>query len=62
MIIVENKVINGKEFKHTISDKGFMIKRDNVLYDEAYDPVGFEDRTYNETDKAVGEEEEEVIQ
>ena len=57
MIIVENKVINGKEFKHTISDKGFMIKRDNVLYDEAYDPVGF-DREYEETDKAVGEEEE----
>jgi hypothetical protein len=57
MIIVENKVINGKEFKHTISDKGFMIKRDNVLYDEAYDPVGF-DREYEETYKAVGEEEE----
>lgn len=57
MIIVENKVINEKEFKHTYSDKGFMIKRDNVLYDEAYDPVGF-DREYEETDKAVGEEEE----
>ena len=57
MIIVENKAMNGKEFKHTISDKGFMIKRDNVLYDEAYDPVGF-DREYEETDKAVGEEEE----
>ena len=61
MIIIENKVINGKEFKHTYSDRGFMIKRDNVLYDEAYDPVGF-DRKYEETDKAVGEEEEEVIQ
>ena len=57
MIIVENKAINDKEFKHTYSDKGFMIKRDNVLYDEAYDPVGF-DREYEETDKAVGEEEE----
>ena len=57
MRIVENKAMNGKEFKHTISDKGFMIKRDNVLYDEAYDPVGF-DREYEETDKAVGEEEE----
>ena len=57
MIIVENKVINGKEFRHTYSDKGFMIKRDNVLYDEAYDPVGF-DRKYEETYKAVGEEEE----
>ena len=51
MIIVENKVINGNEFKHTISDKGFMIKRDNVLYDEAYDPIELaEDRIYVETD------------
>ena len=62
MVVTELVKINNKEFKHTYSDKGFMIKRDNVLYDEAYDPVGFEDRTYNETDKAVGEEEEEVIQ
>ena len=41
---------------------GMKIKRENVLYDEAYDPVGFEDRIYKETDKAVGEEEVEVIQ
>lgn len=57
MVVTELTIINGKEFKHTISDKGFMIKRDNVLYDEAYDPVGF-DREYEETYKAVGEEEE----
>ena len=60
MIIVENKITNGKEFIHTYSDKGMKIMRDNILYDEAYDPVGF-DREYEETDKAVGEEEEEVI-
>ena len=57
MIIVENKAMNGKEFKHTYSDKGMKIKRENVLYDEAYDPIGF-DREYEETYKAVGEEEE----
>lgn len=57
MIIVENKITNGKEFIHTYSDKGMKIMRENVLYDEAYDPVGF-DREYEETDKAVGEEEE----
>ena len=57
MIIVENKITNGKEFIHTYSDKGMKIKRENVLYDEADDPVGF-DRKYEETDKAVGEEEE----
>lgn len=59
MIIIENKVINGKEFKHTYSDRGFMIKRDNVLYDEAYDPVGF-DREYEETDIVIGEDIEDV--
>lgn len=57
MIIVENKITNGKEFIHTYSDKGMKIKRENVLYDEAYDPIGF-DREYEETYKAVGEEEE----
>ena len=59
MIIVENKVINNKEFKHTYSDKGFMIKRDNVDYDEAYDPIGF-DREYEETDIIIGEDIEEI--
>ena len=57
MIIVENKVINNQAFNHTYSDIGMKIKRDNVMYDEAYDPVEF-DREYEETDKAVGEEEE----
>lgn len=60
MVVTELVKINNKEFRHTISDKGMKIKRENVLYDEAYDPVGF-DREYEETDKAVGEEEEEVI-
>lgn len=61
MIITEKITINDKEFKHTYSDRGMKIKRENVLYDEAYDPIEF-DRVYEETDKAVGEEEEEVIQ
>ena len=57
MIITEKLTINGKEFKHTYSNSGMKIKRENVLYDEAYDLVGF-DRKYEETDKAVGVEEE----
>lgn len=57
MIIVENKVINNKEFKHTYS-KGMKIKRENVLYDEAYDPVGF-DREYEETNIPIESEVEE---
>lgn len=59
MIIVENNVINGKEFRHTYSDKGMKIKRENVLYDEAYDPIGF-DREYEETDIVIGEDIEEI--
>ena len=59
MLVTNTVTINDKEFKHTISDKGFMIKRDNVLYDEAYDPVGFEDRIYNETDIPIESEVEE---
>lgn len=59
MIIVENKITNGKEFIHTYSDKGMKIKRENVLYDEAYDPVNFEDRIYNETDIPIESEVEE---
>lgn len=58
MIIVENNVINGKEFRHTYSDKGMKIKRDNVMYDEAYDPVGF-DREYEETNIPIESEVEE---
>lgn len=57
MLVTNTVTINGKEFKHTYSDKGMKIKRENVLYDEAYDPIEF-DRVYEETDKAVGEEEE----
>lgn len=57
MLVTNTVTINDKEFKHTYSDIGMKIKRDNVMYDEAYDPIEF-DRVYEETDKAVGEEEE----
>ena len=58
MIITEKISINGKKFKHTYSDKGMKIKRDNVMYDEAYDPVGF-DREYEETNIPIESEVEE---
>lgn len=57
MLVTNTVIINNKEFKHTYSNSGMKIKRENVLYDEAYDPIEF-DRVYEETDKAVGEEEE----
>ena len=58
MIITEKLTINGKEFKHTYSNNGMKIKRENVLYDEAYDPVEF-DREYEETDIPIESEDTE---
>ena len=49
MIKTEKATINGKEFIHTYSDKGFQIERDGEVYDEAYDPID-SNRIYTETD------------
>ena len=49
MIKTETITINGKAFIHTYSDNGYMVERDGVQYNEAIDPVGFEDRVYTET-------------
>lgn len=49
MIKTETITINGKEFIRTYSDRGFMVERDGIQYDEAIDPVGF-DRTYTEAE------------
>lgn len=48
MIITETITINGRDFKRTYSDNGFMIERDGVQYDEAVDPIDTE-RVYVET-------------
>ena len=50
MIIVEDITINGKLFKKTYSDEGFMIEREGIRYNEAIDPLEFADRIYTETD------------
>ena len=55
MIITETVTINGREFRKTYSDEGFMIERDGVQYSEAIDPIGFEDRVYTETDVKIEE-------
>lgn len=55
MVVTENVTINGKEFRKTYSDEGFMIERDGVQYSEAIDPIGFEDRVYTETDVLLEE-------
>ena len=59
MIIVEDITINGKLFKKTFSDEGFMIERSGFKYSEAIDPVEFNDRIYIETDEKIKESEEE---
>lgn len=61
MIITENVLINGKAFRRTYSDEGFMIERDGVQYSEAIDPIGFEDRVYTETDIKVEEPEDDYV-
>lgn len=43
MIVTENLTINNKAFIRTYSDSGYMIERNGVLYDEAYDLA---DRNY----------------
>lgn len=48
MIITETVTINGRQFVHTYSDAGMMIERDDIEYDEAYDPADT-GRTYTET-------------
>lgn len=49
MVKTETITINGKEFNRTYSDRGLMVERDGIQYDEAIDPVEF-DRTYIETE------------
>ena len=58
MIVTQIVTINGNDFQKTFSDKGFKIKRDGVVYDEAIDPVDT-DRVYEETDTPVEKLEDE---
>ena len=55
MIVVEMIEINGKNFKKTYSNEGFMIERDGINYNEAIDPEQINDRTYTETDIKIRE-------
>ena len=60
MIIRETTTIGNNSFIHTYSDAGFMITRDGVIYEEAYDPTKFaESRIYTETDIPIETIEEE---
>ena len=64
MIKTELLTINERLFVKTYSDKGMMIQRDGVRYDEAIDPAEL-NRQYTETDEpieTVGEATEEDYQ
>ena len=52
MLITETISINNKQYLHNYSDAGMKICRDNVLYDDALDPIDSA-RTYTETDIPV---------
>lgn len=56
-IIKETRIINNQAFIYTFSDIGMKIKRDDVLYDNAYDPIDF-NREYEETDIPIEKIEE----
>ena len=58
MIVRENVKINDRDFVYTYSDAGFKIKRNNRVYDSAYDPAELaESRVYTETDIPIVTEE-----
>lgn len=64
MIIVENIVINNKEFTYTYSNANCYVVRDGIEYSEAYDPVEF-GRTYTEgnlmSEEEINSEIEEIL-
>lgn len=47
---------DGVALNRTYSDKGMMIERDGVRYEEAIDPADM-DRQYTETDEPIYDEE-----
>lgn len=55
MIVVENIIMNGKDFTYTYSDANRYVVREGVSYSEAYDPAEF-GRTYTEGDLMTNEE------
>jgi len=58
MVIREEITINNKQFMKNYSDKGMMIERDGVRYQEAIDPIEFAaERIYTETDEPIESEE-----
>lgn len=58
MIKTELIVVDGRQFRRTWSDAGFMIERDGAMYSDAVDPVEF-DRVYMETDILIDNTEKE---
>lgn len=52
MLKTETLTYNGVEYVRTWSDLSMMIERDEVLYEEAIDPVD-SGRTYTEIDQPI---------
>jgi TPP-dependent pyruvate/acetoin dehydrogenase alpha subunit len=59
MIVTERVVINETPFTHTYSDAKKYIAREEVVYEEAYDPID-SGRTYTETDVPIDRADEEA--
>ena len=62
MIVQEIVTINGKQFKHTLSDSNFYIKKEGTeeIYAEAFDVMD-STATYVETDKQIPHDEKDEL-
>lgn len=56
MLITENIKVGTRECVHTYSDKGMLIERDGIRYEDAIDYAELE-RTYTETDEPIPDRE-----
>lgn len=60
MIIRTTKTINKVEYDYTYSDAVMYIKRNDICYTEAIDPLN-SNREYEETDISIVDESDDIV-
>ena len=61
MIIRTTKTINKVEYNYTYSDTDMYIKRNDIYYIEAIDPLN-SNREYEETDIPIMDESDDIVE
>lgn len=61
MIIRTTKTINKVEYDYTYSDTDMYIKRNDIYYIEAIDPLN-SNREYEETDIPIMDESDDIVE